>query len=377
MRNSKYKYEYVEELIESKGGLLISDTYLGTNGYITTMCKYGHTWSAQFSKIRAGGWCPECSIRSRMLTIEHVSSAIKDKGGLLLSTEYSGCEKKLYIQCLECYGMFGMSYNTIKQNRRWCPHCAKKIKQNNRMEFIRKTIEDLGGKLLTTTYKTSRESLEVVCEYGHIWHPRFGNIQSNGAWCIECAGSKRYKIGYVKKIISGLGGILLSTEYINNKKPLKIKCNKCERIWTPTFEKVMCGRWCPSCSIGKSQRNLEDIIKSLFPKYKLLSNYRKFEWLHNKDTNGRQEVDVWLPEIKLAIEYDGRQHFEPVEFGGISYEAAVANYEALKQRDQRKNRLIAEHPEDVKYFIRFNYKEKITEGYVREKLIKSGAIIKE
>lgn len=46
---------------------------------------------------------------------------------------------------------------------------------------------------------------------------------------------------------------------------------------------------------------------------------------------GRQHFDIWLPNWKIAIEYHGRQHFEPIEFFG-----GVESYEKTVERDLRK-----------------------------------------
>ena len=46
------------------------------------------------------------------------------------------------------------------------------------------------------------------------------------------------------------------------------------------------------------------------------------------------------------------------------------------RRDKLKNKKIAQNSQDVKYFIRFNYKEKITKEYVIKKLINNNVPIK-
>jgi hypothetical protein len=74
------------------------------------------------------------------------------------------------------------------------------------------------------------------------------------------------------------------------------------------------GGWCLKCSHGKTQNMIEDIVKRLFPGLEIYSNYRKFDWLKDK---GKLEIDIWIPFLKLAIEYDGAQHFQSIEhFGG-------------------------------------------------------------
>lgn len=53
---------------------------------------------------------------------------------------------------------------------------------------------------------------------------------------------------------------------------------------------------------------------------------------------GRQHLDIWIPRWKIAVEYHGAQHFEPVPiFGG------EAGHEATKHRDMKKKRLCDEN----------------------------------
>ena len=48
----------------------------------------------------------------------------------------------------------------------------------------------------------------------------------------------------------------------------------------------------------------------------------------------KQHFDIWFPRWKIAVEYHGKQHFEPVEFFGGS-----DSFEETKQRDIKKKRL--------------------------------------
>lgn len=145
--------------------------------------------------------------------------------------------------------------------------------------------------------------------------------------------------------------------------------------WNATYNDISKGRKCPECNClrHKNETIIADTVKQMFPKYAVYRNYRKFNWLKSK--NGRhQEIDIYVKEIKLAIEYDGEQHFKPVRFGGISKEEAKTNLKYTKKMDRLKNKKIKSHPEDVRYFIRFNYKDTITKEAIKNKL---NTIIKE
>ena len=56
------------------------------------------------------------------------------------------------------------------------------------------------------------------------------------------------------------------------------------------------------------------------------------EWL------GRKSLDVYIPSLNTAIEYQGIQHYEPLEiFGGEE------NFKIQQQRDMEKKKLCAEN----------------------------------
>jgi hypothetical protein len=59
---------------------------------------------------------------------------------------------------------------------------------------------------------------------------------------------------------------------------------------------------------------------------------------------GKQHFDIWLPRWKIAVEYHGRQHFEPVQFFG-----GEESFEETQQRDIKKKRLARANK--VKLFV--------------------------
>ena len=61
-----------------------------------------------------------------------------------------------------------------------------------------------------------------------------------------------------------------------------------------------------------------------------------------------------------------------IGFGGIPINRAKKRFKTQKARDERKNKIIKDHPEDIKYFIRFKYNEPITIKYIKKKLMELG-----
>lgn len=66
----------------------------------------------------------------------------------------------------------------------------------------------------------------------------------------------------------------------------------------------------------KRQKSIYSIVKKYFPNDKVEWNYKHSELLY-KRSKKKMELDIYLPSKSLAIEYQGEQHFIPLEhFGG-------------------------------------------------------------
>ena len=249
--------------------------------------------------------------------------------------------------------------------------------KKHNIEYVRGIIKNKGGDLLSNVYINNETPLLIRCKNGHTFNKRFGDIITN-KWCRECANirlRKKFALSYefVKNEIEKRDGILLEYNYINAHTVMSIKC-KNNHLFEMNYCNIKNNKWCNECSSEKTQNYLANIFRQIYKNYTLISNYNKFDWLKTS-RGGKQELDIYLPELKIAIEYDGEQHFKPVKFSSkTTDEKANKIFKRTKQLDKLKNKKIKQHPEDVKYFIRFNYKEKnkLNEDYVREKLIQEG-----
>jgi hypothetical protein len=86
------------------------------------------------------------------------------------------------------------------------------------------------------------------------------------------------------------------------------------------------------------------------------------------------EIDIWVPELKLAIEYDGEQHYRPVRYGSMSTSDAKKRLKVVKMLDKEKNEKMKEHKDDIHYFVRLGYANEMTEEHIRKVLTESGAL---
>ena len=103
-----------------------------------------------------------------------------------------------------------------------------------------------------------------------------------------------------------------------------------------------------------SEASLFKLVKKLFKPTPVLFRVKP-SWLKGL------EVDIFIPEKKLAIEYMGQQHFEPVAcFGGQKA------FEGVKKRDKRKADICQKKGIKLLYF---DYRLDITEENILKLLL--------
>jgi len=342
----------------------ISDIYISKTK-LEWKCSNGHTWFALYDNIRKGSGCPYCSKRA-VLPHEPADYAAKH-GGICLSV-YKDYKTKMEWECKYRHKWFG-SFGSMRSKNNWCPHCSRNARLS--IEECGSLAQKHEGVCLSESYVNSISKLEWQCKNGHIFWSTPSRVKHLDNWCPYCFGNAKLTIDDAKYLANLNDGKCLSKEYKNAVSKLSWKCAN-EHVWDATYACVKKGSWCQECnSISKKQRKLGNIIRSL-TNCTIVHNFKGFDWLYADDTNYRLEIDIWVPEIKLGIEYDGEQHFKPIAFGGQDEYSANIGFERTKKLDIIKNKKISEHKSEVNSFVRFTCYDKIIEQQVKDKLLKNG-----
>lgn len=125
--------------------------------------------------------------------------------------------------------------------------------------------------------------------------------------------------------------------------------------WDAVISNRSKGIGCPLCAneINKSEEKLYLLVCELIKDSEIKRNHKPI-FLQGL------EYDIYLPEYKLAIEYQGIQHYEAKDFfGGEKYHLLQ------KERDSRKRRLSLENEITL---IEYKYNEEINIVNLRKKL---------
>ena len=281
---------------------------------------------------------------SKKLTIEEIKAFVKENSECeLISKEYINSKSNLNFKC-KCGNEYATTFEQFKrQNRRNCRICGIKRRNKNNIhsyEYIKDFIEnrsESGCKLLSKEYVNAHALLKIRCKCGNIFITNFNHFTTqNKKQCTECGNfirnnSTRLTNKDIKKYVevdSKSDCKLVECDYKNASSIIKVKCS-CgnEFKWNNR-------RRCEKCSSSVSKMEI-DIIN-------FLENHN-IEYIHQykfDECKDKRELpfDFYLPLQNICIEADGKQHFEPVVFGDMTYSDALENLKIVKRHDEFKNK---------------------------------------
>ncbi len=109
--------------------------------------------------------------------------------------------------------------------------------------------------------------------------------------------------------------------------------------------------------VSKGAKELLEVVRQLYP-------YQRIELEYNIANRGALFLDIYLPRLKIAFEYDGRQHFEYNEH----FHGSRDNFIKARRRDDEKDELCEQQGITL---IRVAYNEKMDKELVLSKLEKA------
>ena len=256
-----------------------------------------------------------------------------------------------------------------------CPECAKrKISislSKTHEEFVREVSVKNPDVTVLGTYISDNVKIEFQCNNpncGHKWYTTPDKIVHKLTGCPECAKLRRAKKmtktheDFIKALQKKNFKIEVVGEYAGIKTKTKFKCCVCGHTWLSTPDSILnANTGCPMCVQSHGERDVLYWLKSnaidFITQYKF-NDCRDIEPL---------PFDFYLPTYNMCIEYDGEQHYMPVNFGGISDECAVDNFKKTKAHDAIKDTYCQQHEINL---IRIPYWNKNNINTILDNLVK-------
>ena len=155
----------------------------------------------------------------------------------------------------------------------------------------------------------------------------------NGSKCVKCQSEKNgieqriSKDDFIKnsRRVHGNQYDYSEVRYTGNKIPVTIICKKHGRFTQRPDQHIHSKAGCPVCRKSKGERRIRNF---------LISNKIEYKMEYILPSDKKYRYDFFLPKLNILIEYDGAQHFRPVEsWGGIN------ELNEIQKRDREKNEL--------------------------------------
>ena len=123
------------------------------------------------------------------------------------------------------------------------------------------------------------------------------------------------------------------------------------------YEHCEFGTYSKPLNKWKSEELVYNIVKKIYKDYQVIYQYRPY---YLSTDGGNMSYDIYICGLKIAIEYQGKQHFEPVQYFG--------GEESFKRQQERDKLKAQRSKENGVKLIYVNYWEDITIDSIRERI---------
>ena len=180
-------------------------------------------------------------------------------------------------------------------------------------------------------YINHQSKLDCQCLLdGYRWSTT-GHSLMQGHGCKKCAGTlKKTQEEYIKEAHEKNKNVTIIGEYKGANKKILCKCNKCGNEWFANTSSILYGSRCPICFVSKGETKIVEFL-----------NNNKIEYIPQKTFENCSykislRFDFYIPHLNLCIEYQGHQHYEPVDFSGKGMQWANEKFKEGQEKDNIK-----------------------------------------
>lgn len=268
-------------------------------------------------------------------TKEELQQLLYEKGSnILLLGEYIDSKHKINCKCKICGNEQEITPKKLIQGQK-CKVCTKlkRSKENtlSQKEFVKraKLIHNDKYDYSKSVYIKAKEKICIICsKHGEFWQTADNHLQGKG--CPSCAREKSIPIlinasqnrnKQCKEVFKEKANKIHNyeyeylEEYKTAMQKIKVKHKLCGHIFYITpHNHIINKEGCPICNSSKGELQIIKILKENNIGY---IYQHKIPIDKSINSSGKAQVDFYIPDKNIIIEYNGIQHYVPVEcFGG-------------------------------------------------------------
>lgn len=250
----------------------------------------------------------------------------------ILLNDYIGDKVLVKIKCTTCNEIFEQTPNHLIQG--WgCKNCS------NRKLITNKIFDDMLGLDYTRLEDVIDTNTPIlikhnICNYE--WKIKPNNFKQ-GKRCPKCAGVLKKNENDIQIFLDKNfpNEYKVIGKYIKKDASIEILHLKCNHIITPSWNNIRNKKFkCKYCNMTSGELEIANILDQLNIDFNTQYKYKEC-----KDKKQLPfDFQFILNNKEYIIEYDGRQHFEPVnDFGGEK------GFKLTKKHDNIKNKFCEEN----------------------------------
>lgn len=311
------------------GDLKPTNVTVGSGKKIWWIGNCGHEWESKIVNRHVKHFgCPYCSGQRLLNGFNDLATTNPDlamewhptkNGDITPNMVSHGSDKKVWW-----LGKCGHEWEASIYNRSkgvGCPYCSgqKVLKGFNDLattnpDLAKEWDSDKNGSLRPDmiTEFSSRTKVWWICKNGHEWQATAAHRHVAG--CPIC-GNKRVEIGFNDLSTTNpeiaaewhpiKNGNLSSCDVVGGSQKKVWWLGKCGHEWQASIYERCRGRGCPICS-QEAQTSFAE--QAIFYYMKCVYSDAK-----NRDVTLGRELDIYVPSIRIAVEYDGRWFHSDLE----------------------------------------------------------------
>lgn len=278
--------------------------------------------------------CKKCSKKIKLSHEEFIKIVYKYHPNIKIISKFKNLRTKIKCECLICKNEWEtLAFNLTRKSN--CPKCANIKKGINQKERVQlKIINQVNEKFPfifpLEPYKGYREKIKFRClNCGFEFLSDYFLLSCTKSGCNNCNSMKTIPlIEVLDKLKDNHPNLTMIFDiYKGISHKYNFECTKCGNTFKTSLSSLILNlSSCPSCFGYLGERLITNILNEL--NIKFISQY-SFKNLYIKRP---LRFDFFLYEYNTIIEYNGKQHYEPIDyFGGIQNFKKIQKSDSLKK----------------------------------------------
>lgn len=336
--------EYVAELAVKNPNVEVIGQYIDAKTKIEHHCLIHDVyWDMAPTNALRGSGCSECWRERKYGSLrktheQYVNELYNINPNIIVKEQYIDSHTNILHECLIHNIEWRMS-PTNALNGEGCKKCASNKIKNRLSKTHKQYLDELkkvnSDIVCVEEYKNNHAPILHKCKIdGYEWYARPSNVLK-GRGCPQCSQRvRRTNDDYMQEVFEINPDIEVVGAYINVRTPILHKCkiDGCE--WMSAPHNVLAGKGCPQCSESSGERQVRQWLDKNNIAYEFQKTFK------NCKDKRLLPFDFYLPKLNMCIEFDGEQHYRPIEyFGGEGKFELQQKHDNIKREYCKNNNI--------------------------------------